>query len=368
MAFVGRISVFAAFIAVVLLFPVAVLAHPYERARTADVSIAWEVASINATSKWIRVTNTDSKAHVRLLGIHPLNFDITAITAVRASGAQLPGCTLSTAPTTYHYVFCTGDLPPDSTLLLHVTTSGTGGDYEIAASDAFDPSTLAYAPDTEIGTLLPATAKFESRGTTNRATVTFNTGANAFDEIEILPYQTAITKVISATNGIACDMVGNGLDCTAALAAGTTASITFDTAQTSGTPSADVVLSGADGVADVFVQRTVGAAPKYDLAVTGPASAKYKRGLKLKFTVSNGGEAASSATSVSAKAKGLGTVSCAPKTVGALEPGKSASCTVTLKPAKAPKPGKIALVVSVRCSGAETSCRNNSTRVTLSVR
>jgi hypothetical protein len=381
----GRRSLLGAALLVVLMLPAAALAHTDGTARSAEVEIGWQIASITATSKWIRVTNTDDANRIRTLAVHGFGFNITAITAMRVTGGPAPSCSVSTAPTTFDYLFCSGDLPPDSTLLLNVTTNGTGNDYEIAATDSFDPNSLLYVPDTLIGELLPATATFQSLGTTNLAQVTVTAGANAFDEVEVLPYGTSITKVTAAPAGAECDVVGNGMDCGIDLAAHASATITVETEGKTGTPSADVILSGDDGVADAYVQQTVGATPKYDLAVSAaPGTVAYKRGQKLgarkiHFTVANAASAgiASNASTVTLKttgsaAKVLGaTVACSARSVAPLAPGKSeTACAVTFKPgtARALRPGTLTLTVSVACSANETSCKNNSARVSIVVK
>src|SRR4029079_7182146 len=131
-------------------------------------------------------TNSDDEASIRLASVHGLTFNITSVVSVRASGAHTPRCTVSTAPTSFGYLYCNGELPPDSTLLVVVGTSGTGSDFEIAASDAVDPSTLQYAPDTDIGPLLPVTASLTKTPTTEQ--VSFTSGGHAYDEVEILPH------------------------------------------------------------------------------------------------------------------------------------------------------------------------------------
>ena len=124
---------------------VAVLALPGgANGQKTDVAFGWAVASQPGSQKWIRITNTDDETPIRLASVHGITFDITSVVSVRASGAQTPTCTVSTAPATFRYLYCNGDLPPDSTLLVVVGTSGSGADFEIAASDSVDPSTLEF--------------------------------------------------------------------------------------------------------------------------------------------------------------------------------------------------------------------------------
>ena len=134
--------------------------------RTSDVEIGWVATPVSASQTWFRVVNTDQTNHLRLLSLHGISFDITGIKAVRAMGALAgPSCVLTTATTRFHYLDCSGDLPPNSSLILVVDTSGSGADFEIAASDSTDPSTLEYSGDAVDTTpLLPATGTFTSRG------------------------------------------------------------------------------------------------------------------------------------------------------------------------------------------------------------
>jgi hypothetical protein len=322
-----------------------------------------------------------------LASVHGITFNITSVVSVRASGAQTPSCTVSTASATFQYLYCNGELPPDSTLLVVVGTSGSGGDFEIAASDSVDPSTLEYAPDTDLGPLLPVTAGFKKTPTTQQ--VTFTSGGHAYDEIEVLPYGFAITKVDSITPaGSECDLAGAGLDCTVALPANATGTITFETSGApSGTPTADVIMSGDDGFGDAFVTQTQGAAAAYDLQAKAlPSVVTYNRGQKLgahpiRFTVTNAGSAtiASSPVTVTQTISGNSTklfgakVSCQPKvrTTPALSPGKSATaCTLALAPSRpvARRAGKLIVTLAVACTAPETSCSNNRARATIVVK
>jgi hypothetical protein len=352
-----------------------------------DVAFGWAVADLPGGQKWIRFTNTDDEIPVRLASVHGISFDITSVVSVRASGAQTPSCTVSTAPTTFQYLYCNGELPPDSTLLVVVGTTGSGDDFEIAASDAVDPSTLQYAPDTDIGPLLPVTASLTKTPTAEQ--VTFTSGPHAYDEIEILPHGFTITKVNSiAPAGSECDMEGPGLDCTVALPANATGTVTFVTSDaTSGTPTADVILSGEDGSGNAFVTQTQGPAATYDLLTKArPSVVTYKRGQKLaahpiRFTVTNAGDATipSSPATVTQTISGNATklfrarLSCQPKirTMPSLGPGKSANaCTLALAPTRpiARKAGKLNLTVAVACTAPETSCANNRARATIVVK
>jgi hypothetical protein len=366
---------------------VAVLALPGgANGQKTDVAFGWAVASQPGSQKWIRITNTDDETPIRLASVHGITFDITSVVSVRASGAQTPTCTVSTAPATFRYLYCNGDLPPDSTLLVVVGTSGSGADFEIAASDSVDPSTLEYAPDTDLGPLLPVTAGLTKTPTTQQ--VTFTSGGHAYDQIEVLPYGFAITKVDSITPaGSECDLAGSGLDCSVALPANATGTITFETSGSSGTPTADVILSGDDGFGDAFVTQTQGPAAAYDLLTKArPSVVTYKRGQKLgarpiRFTVTNAGSAtiASSPATVTQTVSGNATklfrarVSCQPKipTTPALAPGKSATaCTLALTPTRpiARKAGKLNVTVAVACTAPETSCANNRARATIIVK
>jgi len=368
---------------------VAVLALPAAaNGRTTDVAFGWAVASLPGSQEWIRITNTDDENSIRLASVHGISFNITSVVSVRASGAETPTCTVSTAPTSFDYLYCNGNLPPDSTLLVVVGISGSGHDFEIAASDAVDPSTLEYAPDTDLGSLLPVTANLVKTPTTQQ--VTFTSGGHPYDEIEVLPHGFAITKVDSITPaGSECDLAGAGIDCTVALPANATGTITFESSgATSGTPTADVILSGDDGFGNAFVTQTQGPAATYDLITKAqPSVVTYKRGQKLaahpiRFTVTNAGSStiASSPVTVTQTVSGSpatkllrAKLSCQPKirTTPSLQPGKSATaCTLALAPTRpiARNAGKLNVTVAVACTAPETSCANNRARATIVVK
>src|SRR5262249_28453604 len=153
-----------------------------------------------------------------------------------------------------------------------------------------------------------------------------------------------------------------GLDCTVDLPANATGTVTFETSdRSSGTPTADVILTGDDGFGDAFVTETQGPAAAYDLLTKAqPGVVTYKRGQKLavhpiRFPVTNAGSAtiASSPARVTATLSGTpaaklfrATMSCQPKiqTTPSLKPGKSAiACALTLTPSRpvARTPGRL---------------------------
>jgi hypothetical protein len=355
--------------------------------RKADVQFGWALAPLSGTQKWIRITNTDAANSIRLASVHGVNFNITSVIGVRASGAQTPSCTVSTAPTTFDYLYCNGELPPDSSLILVVDTNGTGGDFEIAASDSVDPSSLDYVPDTQLGALLPVTASLTKTPTTEQ--VSFTSGGNVFDEVEVLPHGFTVTKVDSITPaGSTCDPEGPGLDCTVDLPANTTGTITFEATAQTDTPTADVILSGDDGFGDALVTQKQGAAATYDLvAKARPSVVTYKRGKRaaahpVRFTVSNAGSAviASSPVNVTETLSGTSAtklfharLACQPKlkTMPSLRPGKSATaCALAFTPNSpvARTPGRLNVTLAVACTSPETSCANNRARATIVVK
>src|SRR5262245_18667770 len=254
-----RRSVIAVLFAVVLALPGGA------NGRTTDVAFSWAVASLPGSQQWIRITNTDDENSIRLASVHGISFNIASVVSVRASGAPTPTCTISTVATRFAYLDCNGDLPPDSSMIVVVGTNGSGNDFEIAASDSVDPSTLEYAPDTVLGSLLSVNATLTKTSTNEQ--VTFTSGGHAFDEVEILPYGFTVTKVDSVTPaGSDCDLEGPGLDCTVDLPANATGTVTFETSdRSSGTPTADVILTGDDGFGDAFVTEAQGPAAAYDL-------------------------------------------------------------------------------------------------------
>ena len=101
-----RRSALAVLFVVVLALPAAA------NGRTTDVSFGWAVGSQSGSQKWIRITNTDDETSIRLASVHGITFNITSVVSVRASGAQTPSCTVSTAPTSFEYLYCNGELPP----------------------------------------------------------------------------------------------------------------------------------------------------------------------------------------------------------------------------------------------------------------
>src|SRR5712691_2205730 len=197
--------------------------------RTKDVQFGWTMTRLTETQKWLRVTNTDAQNSIRLLAVRGVDFRITGVKAVRASGAATPNCSVSTESTTFGVLFCNVDLPPDSSLILIFEVTGSGGNFEIAGSDSSDPSTLKYGPDTEGPAFLPTDATFTSAGTAT-SRVTFTSKGNTFGEVEVLPIGYQITKVLSLLPaGSSCDPEGAGIDCAVNLPANGTGTVTFET-------------------------------------------------------------------------------------------------------------------------------------------
>lgn len=356
--------------------------------RTADVEFGWAMTRLSDTQKWLRVTNTDQNNPIRLLAVRGDDFRFTKVEAVRASGAGTPSCSVSADANTFGILFCNGNLPPDSTLILIVDVTGSGGNFEIAGSDSADPSTLDYGPDVEVGAFLPMDAAFTTAGATTRRVV-FTSKGNAFSEVEVLPFGFKIGKVLSVMPaGGTCDPEGAGIDCSVDLPANATGEVTFETSGETGQPTAEVLLTGDDGVGDKYVTQTAGAPAKYDLAASArPASVRYRvgqtiRSLPISLSVSNAKTAERASVAVGATVRFSGasgrsllgsTISCGARklTVPSLANGKTAKlCSLTLTPSKplARQPGRIDVVLTVACSRSlETTCANNRAHASIVV-
>jgi len=356
--------------------------------RTKDVQFGWTMTRLTDTQKWLRVTNTDDQNSIRLLAVRGDDFRITALKSVRASGAATPNCAVSTESTTFGVLFCNGNLPPDSSLFLVFDVTGSGGNFEIAGSDSSDPSTLEYGPDSEGPAFLPTDGTFTTAGAAT-SRVTFTSKGNAFSEVEVLPFGFEITKVLSVTPaGGSCDPEGAGIDCSVDLPANGSGEVTFETSGAPPQPTAEVMLTGDDGISDQYLTQTEGAPAKYDLAAsTRPANLRYRVGQKIRsiplsFSVENAKTAERSSTAAAATVKLSGsspralfgsTVSCgaAKLTAPPLAPGKTKKlCSLTLRPpsATAKKPGRIDVVFTVACATSlESSCANNRARASIVV-
>src|SRR5438876_4376821 len=77
--------------------------------RTKTVEFGWTMTRLTDTQKWLRVTNTDPQNSIKLLAVRGVDFRITALKAVRASGAAPPRCWVSTEATTFGVRSCMGD-------------------------------------------------------------------------------------------------------------------------------------------------------------------------------------------------------------------------------------------------------------------
>ena len=371
--------------ALAFLFLVVLAVPAGANGRTTDVAFGWAVADLPGGQKWIRVTNTDDETPIRLVSVHGISFNITSVVSVRASGAQTPSCAVSTAPATFQYLYCNGELPP----IPHCSSSSAP---RAAATTSKSPrptrSTRArsIAPDTDIGPLLPVTASLTKTPTTEQ--VSFTSGGHAYDEIEILPHGFTITKVNSiAPAGSECDLEGPGLDCTVALPANATGTVTFETSgATSGTPTADVIMSGEDGSGNAFVTQTQGpgnirpphqgAAERRHLQARTetrhPSDSVHRDERRQR---DNHGSPATVTQTIAGNATKLlrARLSCQPKirTAPSLAPGKSAAaCTLALAPTRpiARQAGRLSVTVAVACTAPETSCANNRARATIVIK
>ena len=283
--------------ALVFLFLVVLALPAGANGRTTEVAFGWAVAYLPGGQEWIRFTNTDDATPIRLASVHGLSFNITSVVSVRASGAQTPSCTVSTAPTSFDYLYCNGELPP-----IRRCSSSSARAAAATTSRSPRPTRSTRARSNTRPTPISVRSFLSRPGLTKTPTteqVSFTSGGHAYDEIEILPHGFTITKVNSiAPAGSECDLEGPGLDCTVALPANATGTVTFETSgATSGTPTADVIMSGEDGSGNAFVTQTQGPAATYDLLTKArPSVVTYKRGQKLathpiRFTVTNAGNA-----------------------------------------------------------------------------
>jgi hypothetical protein len=358
-------------------------------AGTRSVEYSWTLTPLAGNTKWVRVANTDETNSIRLLSLRGEDFIIRSITAVRASGGTAPSCRVSTEATTFGVAYCDVDLPPDANLILEVATTGTGGYYDIAASDSTDPSTLVETQDAQTAPFLPTDASLTTAGTSTRR-VTFTSKGNSYDQLELLPFGFTITKVLSITPaGSSCTQDGPGIACDTDLPANGSGTVTFETTGEASSPAAEILLSGEDGVGDQFVKQTEGAPAKYDLVASAqPPILSYRVGQKvsalpINFTVSNAATAAlpSSATVATVKISGTSAravfgsgISCGggKLTVQALAPGKSKKvCSLRLTTTKrlARAPGRIVIDFAVACAAkAETNCANNRRRAVIVVK
>jgi hypothetical protein len=358
-------------------------------ARTRSVEYSWTLTPVSATAKWVRVVNTDEENPIRSLSLRGEDFIIRSVTTVRASGGTVSNCRVSTEARTFGVAYCDVNLPPGANLILVVQTTGTGGLYDIAASDSTDPSTLVETQDLQTDPFLPTDASLTTAGTSTRR-VTFTSKGNSYGELEVLPFGFTITKVLSITPaGSSCEQEGAGIDCETNLPANGSGTVTFETTGATGSPTAEILLSGDDGVGDQYVTQTAGASVTYDLVASAqPTILSYRVGQKvsalpISFTVSNAATAAGPSSAAVATVKISGTsastvfgsrISCGggKLTVQALAPGKSNKvCSLRLTTSKrfARAPGRIVIDFAVACAAkAETNCANNRRRAVIVVK
>jgi hypothetical protein len=342
--------------------------------RRTDVQFGWVVAPVSDTEKWVRIENVDPSRSLKIMEFTGDDFTVTAIKSARASGASTPSCSVSTG-----LVRCDGDLPPQSSLFLNVVVAGSGGNFEIGASD--DPSNLVLAPGVQGPPLLPIVARLVTAGATTKR-ITFTSRGNAFDELEILPYGFTVDKVASITAKGSCDPEGPGVDCSITLPPQSGGVVTFGTSG-AGT-DAEVILSGDDGVGAATVTQTAG---MYDLVASArPTTIRYRRGQSLRripitFLVLNASAADVPSGRVSATVEVAGSsqallgaaLSCPVHNpvAASLAPGvfkKVCSLSITPSPTIVRKAGKLSVLFRVACAAnLETSCANNRARATIVV-
>lgn len=344
------------------------------------------VVPVSNTEKWVRVDNVDASDSLRTVEFKGDDFVVTGIKSVRASGASTPTCSVSTLPADSGLVRCDGELPPQSSLFLNVTVAGGGGNFQIAASD--DPNDLELAPGAQGPPFLPIDAKLVTLGPRTKQ-VTLTGGGAAFDELEILPFGFTIEKVSSVASGHgsgSCEAEGRGIDCSFDLPPRSTGVVTFETSGPGGT--AEVLLSGAEGVGDQYVTQVAGSPAKYDLIASArPATIRYRRGrtirgIPISFAVLNAKDAVVPSGYAFATAKVVGAspravlgakVSCPIHNPVALSlaPGASkTACSLSLTPSPTTllKPGRVDIVLSVACArNLEVRCANNRALATIVV-
>ena len=195
-----------------------VLGGSADSARTQG-GAGWSLKPVADGQKWLRVeVSGDTLYGLRLRGT---DFGVSGIRSVRASGGPTPQCSISGSPAT---LFCDGELPGGISVFVQLTTSGSGGAYEIALlfqpgdTDLFYIPSNQQAPPSPLGGSLGRTQNGGGRVTIS------NPGTASFQQFEVAPIGFRADGVATADCGVT---EGGGIACQRPLGPGKTAVVRF---------------------------------------------------------------------------------------------------------------------------------------------
>jgi hypothetical protein len=160
-------------------------------------SAGWNLKPISSGQKWLRVFTEGTTVYgFRLRGT---GFAPTGITNVRASGGDVPACSISGTPAT---LVCDGTISDGMSVFVNFGASGTGGGYEFALLFTPDDPDPHFTPSTQGPPPARLGGSFgKTSSTTVRVTIQNPSTERAFEELEMVPIGFRITGVKSVSSG-----------------------------------------------------------------------------------------------------------------------------------------------------------------------
>lgn len=235
---------FAACIGVAIVCAV-VLGGSANSART-DGGAAWTLTPVADGQKLLRVdVSGDTLFGVRVRGT---DFTLTGIKSIHASGGPAPQCSVSGSPAT---LACDSALPGGISLFIQLTTSGSGGAYEIALLFSPGDTSLLYVPSNQTAPPAPIGGSF-GMVSPSVGRVTFHNATGAtLQQFEFAPVGFRVASVQTADCAVT---EGGGIACQGELGPDDLGVITFTTDPFIGQASAALVAHGSSAAGIAFVQ------------------------------------------------------------------------------------------------------------------
>jgi hypothetical protein len=206
----------------------------------------WTLRPVADGQKWLRFNvQGDTLYGFRVQGV---DFTVTGIKSVRASGGPVPQCTVSGTPST---LACDGALPGGISVFVQLATSGGGGAYTFAPLFQPNDPNLFYVPSNQRPAPVPigGSLGITSAGT-GRVTISNPSATRSFGQLEVAPIGFRVTNVLTSDCGIT---EGAGIACQASLGPRRTAVIRFTLDSRPAAASAVLSAAGTD-VGFAFVQ------------------------------------------------------------------------------------------------------------------
>ncbi len=156
----------------------------------------WTLKAVADGQKLLRVdVQGDTLYGFRVRGT---DFTVTGIKSVRASGGPAPQCSVTGSPAT---LACDGALPGGISVFVQLTTSGSGGAYELGFLLSPGDTNLLYIPSNERAPPVPLGGSIGRTSNGGGRVTIRNPGSASFQQLEVAPIGFRVAGVSTADCG-----------------------------------------------------------------------------------------------------------------------------------------------------------------------